>query len=181
MAHITAECRPIPAPVVHHRDPHEFISNESCHTDGESLAYTWHTYLQNVDSSPRIVEILTQITYAMSHLCMYHDSFRLIYVCAMTHSDSFMYVPWLIHTCGMCVCHICAMTHSCMCHDSFRLIHVCAMTHSYLRNVDPSPRLQRVVKVSLRVCVCMWVRMRVRVCVCMCVCVCVCVCVRVYP
>ena len=57
-----------------------------------------------------------------------------------THSymchDSFIHVPWLIHTYAMTHFNTCAMTHSYMCHDSFIhvpwLIHTCAMTHSYM-------------------------------------------------
>ena len=40
-----------------------------------------------------------------------HDSCRYMTLHHISRHDSFIYVPWLIHTC--------AMTHSYMCHDSF--------------------------------------------------------------
>jgi len=79
---------------------------------------------------------------------------RLTQMCAVTHSnvcrDSFICVPWRIHTC--------AMTHSYVCHDAFkcvpRLIDRCDRTHEntlhwYMRDMTHVTRLNATRHVSL--------------------------------
>jgi len=100
--------------------------NESCRT------YKWVTSLLGVTTAAKRATASMHVP--SPKRC--HDSFIhvpwLIHTCTMTHSymyhDSSMHVTWLIHTC--------TMTHSYMYHEFFIhapwLIHTCTMTHSYM-------------------------------------------------
>jgi len=113
-----------------------------CSTERFSLSFFFFVFLGEIQGiseamlMSRIQEMWHTYMCAMTHTCVWHDSFIcvlwLIHMCAMTYSyvwqDSWICVPWLIH--------MCAMNHAYVCHDSCIfvpwLMHMSAMTYSYV-------------------------------------------------
>ena len=109
------------------------------HVCDEIHSYFWHTFSHatNMNVSRRTHELLS-ITHEIlsSHMKYFHNtwiSFITSYACiSCVRRDTFIFVAWPIHTCGI---RMCTVTHSHVYCESFVrilwLIRTCTVTHSY--------------------------------------------------